>query len=115
MNKPFQQFGKQGKQHDLSTFAAFYQTIDSFSPGAEIVFPLAQGAKLFSQTEKQSQLPLTFSLTAEYDVGSLRVTETNQIDFRPYLNAGIPQDAYVRKLESIRKALEIIAHAKNSS
>lgn len=113
LDKSFQQFGNEGIENDLSTFIAFNQTIDSFSPGAEIIFPLAQGAKIFSQGEEQSRLPYTFSITAEYDFASHHVVEINRIDLRPYLKAGIPQDGYVRKLESIRKSLEVIAmHAK---
>jgi hypothetical protein len=116
IDKSFQQFGETGKNKDLSTFVAFNQTIDSFSPGAEIIFPLAQGAIIFSQSEEQSKLPRTFSITAEYDFASRRVAEINRIDLRPYLMAGIPQDAYARKLESIRKSLEVIAmHIKNNS
>ena len=109
IDKSFQQFGNEAIEHDLSTFVAFNQTIDSFSPGAEIIFPLAQGAKIFSQGDEQPALPRTFSITAEYDFAGQRVTETNRVDLRPYLKAGTPQDAYVRKLESIRKSLEIIA------
>jgi hypothetical protein len=116
IDKSFQQFGEQGEEHDLSTFIAFNQTIDSFSPGAEIIFPLAQGAKVFSQAKGQCELPRTFSITAEYDFAGQHVAEINQIDLRPYLKAGIPQDAYVRKLESIRKSLESIAtQVKNTS
>ncbi len=113
LDKSFQQFGNEGIENDLSTFVAFNQTIDSFSPGAEIIFPLAQGAMIFSQGEEHSQLPWTFSITAEYDFASHHVVEINRIDLRPYLKAVIPQDGYVRKLESIRKSVEIIAtHAK---
>lgn len=116
INKSFQQFGNLGEAHDLSTYVAFNQTINSFPPGAEIIFPLAQGAKVFSQGEEQSELPRTFSIIAEYDFANQHVAETNQIDLRPYLKAGIPQDAYVRKLESIRKSLETLAtHAKDAS
>jgi hypothetical protein len=113
IDKPFQQFGNEGQAHDLSTFIAFNQLIDSFSPGAEIIFPLAQGAKIFSQADGECELPRTFAITAEYDFAGQHVVETNRIDLRPYLKAATPQDAYVRKLESIRKSLQTLAeHAK---
>ena len=113
IDRSFQQFGNLGAAHDLSTYVAFNQTINSFPPGAEIIFPLAEGTKVFSQGEEESELPRTFSIIAEYDFVNKHVAEINQIDRRPYLKAGIPQDAYVRKLESIRKSLETLAtHAK---
>lgn len=116
IDKSFHQFGESAKEHDLATLPAFSQSIDSLPPGAEIIFPLAQGAKIFNQVEEASTVPRTFSVTAEYDFAGQHVVETNRIDLRPYLKAGIPQDAYIRKLESIRKSLEIIAtHAKNIS
>jgi hypothetical protein len=116
IDRSFQQFGNPGKEHDLSTLVAFNQIIDSLPPSAEIIFPLAQGAKIFSEVGHKPMLPTTFSITAEYDCIAQRVTEINQIDLRPYLKASIPQDAYARKLEGIRKSLEIIANqTKNTS
>ena len=112
IDKSFYQFGE---NRDISTFTAFSQPIDSFPPGAEITFALAQGFKIFEGSTENPKLPHTFSVVADYHFAGQHVIETNQIDLRPYLNADVPQDAYVRKLKDISKSLnEIAAHAKKA-
>src|SRR5688572_86022 len=47
LDKSFFKFGEKSSDHDLANFTAFKQPIDSFPPGAEITFSLAQGFKVF--------------------------------------------------------------------
>ncbi len=115
IDKSFHKFGEASKDRDLATFTAFNQPIDSFPPGAEITFALAQGFKVFEGNEENPKLPHTFSVTAEYDFDGQHVKEVNRIDLRPYLGADIPQDAYLRKLKDISESLKTIAaHAKKA-
>ncbi len=107
IDKPFFRFGDAGK--DLSKVVAFNQPIDSFPPDAEIIFSLAQGFKIFALNAENENIPHKFSVTAQYEFDGSTVTEVNNIDLRPYMNADIPQDAYVRKLSSIDDSLKKVA------
>jgi len=109
LDKSFYQFGKRSGEADLGSFAAFNEPIDSFPPGAEIVFSLALSSTLFAQDADQEALPRSFCVTAEYSYEGKRVEERNVIDLRPYLGANIPQDAYVRKLRDITQAIDKVA------
>jgi hypothetical protein len=109
IDKSFFKFGEESKDRDLASFTAFNRPIDSFPPGGEITFALAQGFKIFEGNAENPKLPHTFSVTAEYGFADKQVREVNQIDLRPYLNADIPQDAYVRKLKDINESLKTIA------
>ena len=98
-----------GENRDLAGLSVFNQAIDSFPPGAEITFALAQGFKVFEGDAENPKLPHTFSVTAAYEFADRKVEEVNRIDLRPYLGAGIPQDAYVRKLKEISESLKTVA------
>lgn len=115
IDKSFYKFDEEAKDEDLATFTAFNQPIDSFPPGAEITFALAQGFKIFKGDDENPKLPHTFSVTADYKFAEQHVVETNRIDLRPYARADIPQDAYLRKLKSISESLKTIAaHTDNA-
>jgi hypothetical protein len=104
-----------GENRDLSELTVFNKTIDSFPPGAEITFALAQGFKVFEGDAENPKLPHTFSVSAAYEFADRKVQEINRIDLRPYLGAGIPQDAYVRKLKEISESLKTVArHVEKS-
>jgi hypothetical protein len=109
MDKSFYKFGEDSKDRDLATFTVFNQPIDSFPPGAEITFSLAQGFKVFERNAENPRLPHTFSVTAVYEFEGRQVKETNRIDLRPYLGANVPQDAYLRKLKDMSESLKTIA------
>ena len=115
IDKSFFKFGEESKDRDLASFTAFNQSIDSFPPGSAITFSLAQGFKIFEGKTEHPKLPHTFSVTAEYEFADKQVREVNRIDLRPYLNADIPQDAYMRKLKEISESLKKIAsHAEKA-
>jgi hypothetical protein len=109
LDKSFFKFGEKSSDHDLANFTAFKQPIDSFPPGAEITFSLAQGFKVFGGNTENPDLPHTFSVTADYEFEGRQVREVNRIDLRPYFGANIPQDGYVRKLSEISDSLKKIA------
>lgn len=108
IDKPFFKFGEKGENKNLASFAAFNQPIDSFPPGAEITFSLAQGFKVFDGTENPD-MPHTFSVTAKYEFAGRQVEEVNRIDLRPYFGADVPQDAYIRKLREMSESLKKMA------
>lgn len=109
IDKSFYKFGEGSENRNLATFTVFNQPIDSFPPGAEITFTLALSFEVFKGNAENPKLPHTFSVTAEYEFESQKVKEANRVDLRPYLNADVPQDAYIRKLEEISKSLKTIA------
>lgn len=115
IDKSFFRFGEQSESRDLASFTAFTQPIDSFPPGAEITFALAQGFKVFEGNAENPAMPHTFAVTANYEFSGRKVEEVNRIDLRPYLGADIPQDAQIRKLKDISESLKKIAGSiKNS-
>ncbi|MDO8729247.1 MAG: hypothetical protein Q7K26_05200 [bacterium] len=103
IDKSFFQFGE---NKDLATFIAFNNKIDSFPPGAQITFALAQGFVVFATPDENPKLPRTFSIKAEYEFENTSVKEQNDIDLRPFLNADVPQDPYVRKLKDINDSIK---------
>lgn len=110
IDRPFHQFGTASKESNISDFDAFTQPIESFPPECAIVFALAQGFVLFAEDADESILPKAFSVIAEYTYGlDKRVKETTTIDLRPYSGAGVPQEAVVRKLGDMTKALNNIS------
>ena len=109
IDKSFHKFGEKSGGRDLATFAAFNQVIESFPPGAEITFSLAQSFKLFAEDADKEILPQSFTITAEYSYGNKTVKENSIIDLKAYLGADIPQDPYIRKLKDISKAIEKVA------
>lgn len=114
IDKSFQMFGEMSEDRNLATLKAFNQPIGSFPPGAEITFSLAQGFVIFAGNEENPGLPHTFSVTAKYQFEGKEITEINNIDLRPYLGSGVPQDAYIRKLKSIDESLQSIAKSANN-
>lgn len=109
IDKSFHKFGEKSSEANLASFAAFNNVIESFHPGAEIVFSLVQSFKLFGQESDKGILPQSFTIMSEYSFGNKTVKENNIIDLKAYYGANIPQDAYVRKLKDISKAIEKVA------
>lgn len=109
IDKSFHKFGEKSGESDLATFAAFNQVIESFPPGAEITFALAQSFVLFAEDTDKEILPHSFTITAEYSYEKKTVKENNIIDLKAYFGADIPQDPYIRKLKDINKAIEKVA------
>jgi hypothetical protein len=109
LDRSFYRFAEKIKKKNLADYAAFKDTITSFSPGAEIVFSLAQSFVIFGDQADSSVTPSCFTITTEYSYAGKRVEEVNTIDLRPYLGASKPQEAYVRKLEAINESIQEVA------
>ena len=109
IDKSFHKFGEKSGEKDLATFSAFNNVIESFPPGAEITFSLAQSFKLFAEDADKEILPQHFTITAEYSYADKTVKEDSIIDLKAYFGSDIPQDPYIRKLKDISKAIEKVA------
>lgn len=105
IDRSFYKFGERSEDHDLATFAAFNKPIDSFPPGSEITFSLAQGFVVFAKDADPTVCPIKFTVTATYQISGREVEERHNIDLRPYLNADVPQEAVIRKLKAIDDSL----------
>lgn len=110
LDKSFYQFGEKTGDNNLAKYAAFNEPIDAFPPGAEITFSLAQSFKMFAEDADSEILPQKFAITAEYAYGvDKKIVEEHFIDLRPYRDADIPQDAVIRKLKDLARAVEKVA------
>lgn len=103
LDVPFYRHGN--KDWDIGAFDAFQETIDSFAPGCEITFSLASASMIFSEN---SELPKSFSVSAEYEFDGERVKEMSLIDLRPFRMANVPQDRHINALKDIKSALDMI-------
>ena len=116
LNKSFQQFGRTGESENISKFPAFTGEIESFPPGSELIFCLAQGFLIFAEESEQEDLPWQFSVTTHYTFGHKEFSEEHCIDLSGYRSSVLPQDPVVRKLKDIAQQLEkIVKHHKDGS
>jgi hypothetical protein len=116
IDRSFYKFGENNPESDLATCSAFTQPIDAFAPGSEMTFSLAQGFVVFAENADESVLPKKFTVVAEYEYGLDRsVKESHTIDLRPYLGADVPQEALIRKMKDLIKAVEKVATSVKKS
>jgi len=107
MDRDFYQFGKSNQPHrNLRIATAFSTPIDSFPPGAELLFGLGQGWVLFGKDANEEVTPVQFTITATYEFGEKQTTEEKHIDLRPYIGTEGERDPLVEELERIRKIME---------
>lgn len=106
LDKDFFQFGENKEERNLKSRSAFKDPIDSFVPGAEIYFYLAQSFVIFGKKEGQELTPTTFTVTAEYEYLDKKVAEKTVVDLSPYLGAANPHDPIVCQLKAIKEAIE---------
>lgn len=66
LDKDFYKFGKKEEENNLRSLTAFKKPIDSFVPGAEIFFYLAQSFVIFGKKADPNLTPTSFTVTAEY-------------------------------------------------
>ncbi|WP_127347515.1 hypothetical protein [Pseudidiomarina mangrovi] len=110
IDRSFYQFGENNPNRNLAIYSAFTQPITAFAPSSEITFSLAQGFVIFGKNADESILPKTFTVVAEYEYGLNRsVKESHIIDLRPYVDANLPQEALIRKMKDLIKAVEKVA------
>lgn len=108
LDRDFYQYGNKDRA-SLREATAFQQPIEQLSPGAEMIFPLAQGFVVFGQDADPSVTPPVFSINATYSYGAKTVSEKTTIDLRPYRESIEPPSAVADELKKIREQLEKIA------
>lgn len=107
LDRDFFQFGELNRpDRNLKTISAFSTPIDSFAPGIELIFGLAQGFVIFGDGGKTGACPTQFSITATYEYLGRSITEVNRIDLRPYIGSEGERDPIVEELERIRRVME---------
>jgi hypothetical protein len=102
----FQWADNKQPDNNLRAKPAFTLPIDSFRPGAELLFALAQGWILFGENAKPDIAPVQFNVTARYEFLGKSVEEVNRVDLRPYLGTEGERDPLVEELERIRQVME---------
>jgi len=105
LDRDFYQFGDKKDEKNLRNMSAFTEVIDSFVPGAEMLFYLAQGFVIFGEEANREITPSSFTVTAEYEYSGKKVKEITIIDLKPYSNSAIPFDPVVSQLKDIKKAI----------
>lgn len=107
LDRDFFQFGEKDRaEKNLRTMSAFSTSIDSFPPGAELIFALGQGWVIFGENAQPDVCPTQFNVMATYEFLEKRVAEVNRIDLRPYIGTEGEHDPVVEELERIRKVME---------
>ena len=107
LDRDFFQFGEKDRaEKNLRTISAFSTPIDSFPPGADLIFALGQGWVIFGENSSSDVCPAQFNVTATYEFLGKEVTEVNRIDLRPYIGTEGERDPIVEELERIRKVME---------
>lgn len=106
LDRDYYKYGKNTVGGNLAGYAAFNSVIESFAPGAELLFDLAEGFVVFGDNRDEQLNPMVFTITAEYSYGERRVTEQNTIDLRPYYMTNLPHDPLVSGVKELAKAIE---------
>ncbi|MGA7561621.1 MAG: hypothetical protein WBW55_00245 [Desulfobaccales bacterium] len=106
MNKDFYKFGEHQDGKNIARFKAFCETIDMFSAGAELIFDLAQGFKIFAEDADPNLMPRLFTITATYQFFGKKVIENNIIDLNPFEGSTQPRDLLLSELGNIRNSIE---------
>lgn len=111
IDRDFFQFGDTTDDKNLAKFSAFTQAIDSFAPGADLLFYLGVGHELFGRADTDTVCPRVFTITTTYSSADESFSERNSIDLRPYVNSAVPQHPIVEELERLRKSLDQLTKA----
>lgn len=107
LDRDFFQFGENDRSDkNLRTMSAFSIPIDSFPPGAELIFALGPGWVLFGKNAQPDVSPAQFNVIATYEFLGKKAEEVNRVDLRPYIGTEGERDPVVEELERIRKVME---------
>lgn len=109
MDRAFYQFAEKTPEHDLASFAAFQNPIESLAPGADLIFYLAEGFKIFDASVGADVCPQVFSISATYSTGQKIVEENTVVDLRPYRGTALPGNPMNARLKDINESLQRIA------
>ena len=106
LDREFYKYGRDSIDNKFSNFVAFNEVIECFSPGAELIFDLAQSAIIFGEGSNSEKTPAQFNIKAEYSYGNKTVIEQNKIDLRPYFLTNTQRSPLPKELNQIRDAIE---------
>lgn len=106
LDRDFYQFGDKKEESNLRSLSAFREPIDSFVPGSEMLFYLAQTFVIFGEKADAHRTPTIFTITVEYEYQRKKVTEKNVLDLRPYLGSALPHDPIVKQLKKLIETIE---------
>lgn len=103
MNKDFYKHGRQSAENNLSHFNAFTQPIPTFSPGAELVFSLANSLTLFADNAREEITPLVFCIQAEYAYRHRTISESTTIDLGQYFQSEVERDPLIERIDEMTR------------
>lgn len=106
MDRDFYFNAEHWEGHNLRKYAAFSEPIASLPPRCEITFMLGAGHVIFSQ---QDRCPPRFNVSASYDLGTGRVTETNPVDLQPFAKVATIKSPFLQQLEKMNEHFAAIS------
>lgn len=111
LDRDFFQYGEHLPHNNLRSFAAFAKPIQSFPPGAELTFSLAQGFVVLHPDADQTLVPRQFTVTAQYSGSSGDYHESTTVDFTPFANAWVGEVPLKEELKKLADNSKDIASA----
>ena len=111
ISRGFDSFGD--PEQNLARSAAFNQQISSFSPGAEIFFPLAETSTIFGSVADGMATPPRFWVTASYRDDDEIVEEATEIDLDAYRDAVHRPDPLASELKKLRESVAAIPEERS--
>jgi len=105
-DRDFYQYGRKEDNYNLKKAYAFQNVIETFVPGAELLFYLGMGFQIFADDTDPKLTPPQFTITATYSYSDKKVSEQTTINLETYRKTSLPpQDAVVTQLKEIARAL----------
>jgi hypothetical protein len=95
------------REHEnLAKLPAFTQRIESFAPGARLVFILGVGGKIFAAGVDENLCPKVFGINSKYSFAGRNYDEETIVDVRPMLHSSVVQDPVATEIERLRESIE---------
>ena len=111
LDRPFQRLGRPEPKENMASLSAFTEPIASFAPGSKLIFSLATGPQLFGPEYREDLTPLVFRVTATYSFGARTVSESTEVDLRPFRDMHMSFDPLIAELHHITEGLKEITAA----
>ncbi len=111
ISRGFDSFGD--PEQNLARSAAFNQQISSFSPGAELFFPLAEASTIFGSVADGMATPPRFWVTASYRDDDEIVEGATEIDLDAYRDAVPKPDRLAAEIRKLRESLAAIPEERS--
>ncbi len=106
LDRSFFRYGRKEDTQDLASYNAFQKPIQTFPPGAELTFALAQAFVIFGENADADRTPTEFTVTATFHHAGQSFTECTHVDLRPFLGSDPPKDPIVESLANIERAIK---------